>query len=78
MRRYAVAGDAEHDGIGAAELEVVGAEVEAFLRAAGRRVLGVEIKDDVLSAQTLEVDGLVTRGRQFEIGHDTAHLNLTH
>src|SRR5690606_10386582 len=47
----AIAGNAEHQGVGGAELLVQGAEIQTLGGAAGRAVLRIEVEHHLLTAQ---------------------------
>src|SRR5690606_27789367 len=65
----AVAGDAEDDGIAAAEAADGVAECAALHRAARGVVLRIEVQDDVLAAAIRQADAVTAGSGQFEIGN---------
>ncbi|AZD59412.1 hypothetical protein C4K18_1423 [Pseudomonas chlororaphis subsp. aurantiaca] len=69
MGLQAIAGDAEHLGVGGLERGVLIAKALAFGGAARGAVLGIEVDHHLLALERGEADGLTAGGRGFEVGN---------
>src|SRR5271165_6167471 len=67
VRFDAIRGDAENPGLELVEFRLEPAEINRFLRATRRVVLGIEIDDGIVAFQIAERDGIAFRVLQAEI-----------